>query len=117
MTYLVFLLPYLSCVAWDVQLATLFCWYSALLILWVRRPWYDTAWGDNESLVEDVSIPEEKNMTFDTEWALVGEHLVHSRYSFGYQLQCTRGWNAFRVLCVTNIRQHTGVLVKTVNLV
>lgn len=38
------------------QLATLFSWYSALLILWIRRPWYDsintntTAWGENDSM-------------------------------------------------------------------
>lgn len=34
------------------QLATLFSWYAALLILWVRRPWYDTAWGENDNLNE-----------------------------------------------------------------
>lgn len=40
------------CAALRFQLATLFSWYSALLILWVRRPWYDTAWGENDSLDE-----------------------------------------------------------------
>lgn len=37
-----------------MQLATLFSWYAALLILWIRRPWYDMSWGDNDSLVEEV---------------------------------------------------------------
>ena len=45
-------LLYLLRAALRVQLATLFSWYAALLILWVRRPWYDTAWGENDSLNE-----------------------------------------------------------------
>lgn len=32
------------------QLTTLFSWYAALLILWIRRPWYDTSWGENDSM-------------------------------------------------------------------
>ncbi|CAM9740715.1 unnamed protein product, partial [Scytosiphon promiscuus] len=39
-----------------IELATLFSWYSALLILWIRRPWYDTAWGEND--MDNMSLNE-----------------------------------------------------------
>lgn len=45
------------------QLATLFSWYAALLILWIRRPWYDTAWGENDSMSLNEADEEEEVRT------------------------------------------------------
>ncbi|CAM9695876.1 unnamed protein product [Ascophyllum nodosum] len=38
-----------------VELATLFSWYAALLILWIRRPWYDTTDEDLDEQIEGSS--------------------------------------------------------------
>ncbi|CAB1107887.1 unnamed protein product [Ectocarpus sp. CCAP 1310/34] len=48
-----------------VELATLFSWYAALLILWIRRPWYDTAWGENDSMSLNEADEEEAGIGGD----------------------------------------------------
>ncbi|CAM9675619.1 unnamed protein product [Ectocarpus fasciculatus] len=48
-----------------VELATLFSWYAALLILWIRRPWYDTAWGENDSMSLNEADEEEAGIGED----------------------------------------------------
>lgn len=50
----------LSLLVDSLQLATLFSWYAALLILWIRRPWYDTAWGENDGMSLNEADEEEE---------------------------------------------------------
>lgn len=54
------------------QLATLFSWYAALLILWVRRPWYDTAWGEDSIILDEADDEEEVRVVSPV--MLFGDH-------------------------------------------
>ncbi|CAM9137217.1 unnamed protein product [Discosporangium mesarthrocarpum] len=35
-----------------IEFVTLFSWYTALVILWRRRPWYDMSWGEGDYIPE-----------------------------------------------------------------